>query len=121
MNRAMTGVYGELYTGRYLRDNGYSIVTANYRCRFGEIDIIASDKNYIAFVEVKTRDVGFVVSGKEAVDYGKRKRILATSKVFLSKNSFDLQPRFDVAEVYMENGEVSSFNYIKNAYQEEEK
>lgn len=79
MNRAMTGVYGELYAGRYLRDNGYSIVTANYHCRFGEIDIIASDKNYIAFVEVKTRDVGFVVSGKEAVDYGKRKRILATS------------------------------------------
>lgn len=121
MNRAMTGVYGELYAGRYLRDNGYSIVTANYRCRFGEIDIIASDKKYIAFVEVKTRDVGFVVSGKEAVDYGKRKRILATSKFFLSKNNFDLQPRFDVAEVYMENGEVSSFNYIKNAYQEEEK
>ena len=50
MNRAMTGVYGELYAGRYLRDNGYSIVTANYRCRFGEIDIIASDKKYIAFV-----------------------------------------------------------------------
>ena len=121
MNRAMTGVYGELYTGRYLRDNGYSIVTANYRCRFGEIDIIASDKKYIAFVEVKTRDVGFVVSGKEAVDYGKRKRILATSKFFLSKNSFDLQPRFDVAEVFVEKNQVAKINLITNAFDGEGK
>ena len=121
MNKAMTGAYGELYTGRYLRDNGYSIITANYRCRLGEIDIIACDRKYIVFTEVKTRDVNFVVSGREAVDYAKRKKTVATAKFFLSKNRVRLQPRFDVAEVYMKDGAVSSFNYIKNAYQDEEK
>ncbi len=112
----MTGVYGELYTGRYLRDNGYDILTANYRCRFGEIDIIASDGEYIAFVEVKTRDANFLVSAKDAVDYQKQKKTLATAKFFISNNETKLQPRFDVAEVYIKDGEVSSFNYIKNAY-----
>ena len=85
------------------------------------IDIIACDRRYIVFTEVKTRDVNFVVSGKEAVDYAKRKKTVVTAKFFLSKNRVRLQPRFDVAEVYMKDGEVSSFNYIKNAYQDEEK
>ena len=55
MNKAVTGKLGELAAGRYLRENGYEIITANYRCRLGEIDIIAKQNKYICFVEVKTR------------------------------------------------------------------
>ena len=47
MNKAVMGKLGELAAGRYLRENGYEIITANYRCRLGEIDIIAKQNKYI--------------------------------------------------------------------------
>ena len=50
------GAAGEVLAARFLRNRGYDILTANYRTRLGEIDIIAADKQYIAFVEVKTRN-----------------------------------------------------------------
>ena len=59
MNKAVTGKLGELAAGRYLRENGYEIITANYRCRLGEIDIIAKQNKYICFVEVK-RDLKII-------------------------------------------------------------
>lgn len=116
MDSRFTGAYGEIYTSRYLRIKGYDIIDANYRCRLGEIDIIASDGKYICFVEVKTRAKDALYSAKEAVDYGKQKRITATAQFFLKNSEIKLQPRFDVAEVYMEDGRAVSFNYIKNAY-----
>lgn len=117
MDSSLTGTYGELVTGRYLRDRGYTIVDANYRCRFGEIDIIAMNDSVLAFVEVKTRAVSdSEIRAADAVDEGKRNRIIATSKFFLSKHGFSLQPRFDVAEVYLDGKTVANFNYIENAY-----
>lgn len=116
MDRRLIGAYGEIYTARYLRSKGYTIIDANYRSRLGEIDIIASDGKYICFVEVKTRDESAVYSAKEAVDENKQKKIIATSQLFLSNRKTRLQPRFDVAEVYMKDGEIADFNYIKNAY-----
>ncbi len=116
MDKRLTGAYGEVYTARYLRVNGYDIIDANFRCRMGEIDIIASDRKHICFVEVKTRDENAVYSAREAVDEAKQKRIIKTARFFLSGNKTYLQPRFDVAEVYMKDGKAVSFNYIKNAY-----
>ena len=112
----MTGAYGELVTGRYLRDEGFTIVTANYRSRFGEIDIIAQNKKLILFVEVKTRTGEGAIRAMDAVDEGKQKRIAATAEHYLAKYKTKLQPRFDVAEVYLDGDTVQKFNYIKNAY-----
>ena len=119
MDKAYTGAYGEFVCGRYLREQGFEILDANYRCRLGEVDIIAEDGKYIAFVEVKTREENPLVKASDAVDYNKRKRIIATSQFYLSKYPTELQPRFDVAEVYLNGYEVESVNYIKNAYGEE--
>jgi putative endonuclease len=119
MNKAYTGAYGEFVTGKYLRENDFDIFDANYRCRMGEIDIIASDGKYICFIEVKTRDKDSLLKASDAVDYNKRKRIIATSQFYLAKNPTKLQPRFDVCEVYLDGYEVKSLNYIKNAYQED--
>lgn len=116
MDARLIGSYGEVYTARFLRCNGYDIIQANYRCRMGEIDIIASDGKYICFVEVKTRDENAVYSAKEAVDTAKQRKIVATASFYLSNNKTKLQPRFDVAEVYMKDGEAVDFKYIKNAY-----
>ena len=112
-----TGVWGEVYAARWLRTNGYKIITSNYRTRLGEIDIIASKKNYLCFVEVKTRGENPIARPMEAVDSEKQDRLIATSKLFLKNYPTKLQPRFDVCEVWLdENFEILKINYIENAY-----
>lgn len=116
MNRAKTGKIGELSSARYLRQNGYEIISANYRCRVGEIDIIAKDEKYICFVEVKTRDEKFKISPADAVDLSKRKKIIAAASLYLAVNRYELQPRFDIIEVIMSNDNVCKIKHIKNAF-----
>lgn len=99
MARVSKGAAGEVLAARYLRDKGYTIEAANYRCRFGEIDIIASDKTYIVFVEVKTRAENSLYQPREAVTQMKQRRIVKTAKLFLQQHPTKLQPRFDVIEV----------------------
>jgi putative endonuclease len=116
MNKANTGKIGELETARYLRKNGYEIVAANFRSRYGEIDIIAKNKKYICFVEVKTRAPGQLFSPRDAVTVSKRKKIISTANIFLSQNETRLQPRFDIAEVTALDGRVMDINLIENAF-----
>ena len=122
MNIGKTGLDGEKRVANYLRKKGYTVIKQNYSCRYGEIDIIAENNEYILFVEVKLRKKGSLVSAAEAVDSYKQQRILLTAKDYLSKAHLDdeLTVRFDVAEVTYDtdpNGKVSySLNYIKNAF-----
>ena len=83
MNSNLLGDYGEIIASRYLRKHGYFIVTANYSCRLGEIDLIAEDKKYICFVEVKTRSENMKYAPSDAVDIIKRTKIIASSQLFL--------------------------------------
>ncbi len=114
------GKAAELMVAGYLRSKGYIIFKMNYHSRFGEIDIIAEDRKHIVFVEVKLRHEHSLVSPAAAVDIHKQRRITLTAKDFLAKaNVSELQPRFDVAEVFMEdefNNEKLRINYIKNAF-----
>lgn len=115
-----TGIWGEVYAARYLRDNGYKIITSNYRSRLGEIDIIAQKDKNICFVEVKARGENPIAEPMEAVDAAKQKRIIATSKLFLKAYEYKLQPQFDVCEVRLNgNFEIIKINYIENAYSAE--
>ena len=57
------GLWGEIYAARFMRENGYEIITANYRCRLGEIDIIAKKDGFLVFTEVKTRSLGAIAPG----------------------------------------------------------
>lgn len=116
MKKGETGKIGELYTARYLRENGFEIVSSNYHSRFGEIDIIAQNKKYICFVEVKTRAENSRFTPADAVNYSKRKKIIFTAEIYLSLNPTFLQPRFDIAEVIASEGKVISINYIENAF-----
>lgn len=119
MNIGEVGLIGEKKVASFLRKQGFEILKRNYQCRFGEIDIIAKKDNFIIFVEVKTRKKGSLVSAAEAVDSFKQQRILKTAQDFIVKTACELQPRFDVAEVYVEeNGEKTKYylNYIKNAF-----
>ena len=92
-------------------------MSANYRTRLGEIDIIACDSEYIMFVEVKTRGESSIALPREFVDSSKQKKIISTANIYMSTFGCDLQPRYDVAEVYLDkNGKAKEINYIENAF-----
>lgn len=88
---------------------GHSIICRNYRKRVGEIDIISQKDGFIVFTEVKTRKYNTMVSGLEAVNFAKQRKIVLTADAYLSENPTSLQPRYDIAEVTIaENGIVVS-------------
>ena len=114
------GAAGEMLAARFLRDKGYQIIAANYRCRLGEIDIIAGDRQYIAFVEVKTRSAGAIYAPREAVTMTKQKKVIGTASVFLKEHPDRRQPRFDVVEVVTKKEDIMAaleINHILNAYE----
>ena len=104
MDARTLGSFGEEQAARYLRRKGYRIVERNFRCRQGEIDIIAKKRGVIAFVEVKLRKNAEHGEAKEFVTYSKQRRILTAAQVWLAANDCELQPRFDVIEIYAPNG-----------------
>jgi len=95
------GVAGEVLAARFLRDKGYRIMSSNYRSRFGEIDIVAQDGQYIVFVEVKARSENSFYMPREAVTEDKQEKILKTAALYIRAYPSNLQPRFDVVEVWV--------------------
>jgi putative endonuclease len=67
-------------------------------------------------VEVKSRMEGFRYQGKTAVTREKQKKILKTAFLYLSEHNYELQPRFDVAEIYFTRSRKAYINYLENAY-----
>lgn len=114
MNRR--GETGEKSAVRYLKRHHYSISETNYATRFGEIDIIAENKEYIVFVEVKQRNESSIALPREFVDIKKQQRLIATAEMYLSSHPTQLQPRFDVIEVYTENNKIKSIKHLENAF-----
>ncbi|MBR1531873.1 MAG: YraN family protein [Eubacterium sp.] len=111
------GKYAELEATKYLKKKRYKLVDYNYTSPFGEIDIIAKNKKYLLFVEVKMRDENSIASPKEFVDYAKQQKIIATAELYLAKNPTDLQPRFDIVEIICREGKIKSVKHLENAFQ----
>lgn len=99
-----SGAWGEAVAARFLKKKRYKIITTNYRCRFGEIDIIAANKQFLVFVEVKTRKNDRFAEAAEFVDIYKQNRLRSTAELYLAGNPTQLQPRFDVIEIYAPSG-----------------
>ena len=116
MTKSEIGKLGEESVCAYLIERGYKITARNYRIKGGEIDIIAENGDYIAFVEVKSRKPDSMVSGFEAVNKRKRGLIIKTAADYCCKYPNMLQPRFDVVQVIIDAGKVLSIDYILNAY-----
>ncbi len=112
-----TGRTGEEYTARWLDGQGWRILDRNWRCPWGEVDIIAQKGETVAFVEVKTRTRGYLAGPLEAVGKAKQRRLLKTAWLWLERTGSTGQPRFDAAGVVMdEKGNVLSFEYIESAF-----
>ncbi|MFI3226824.1 MAG: YraN family protein [Clostridia bacterium] len=106
------GKDGEDQACDFLAKNGYQITHRNYHSRFGEIDIIAIKDDILAFIEVKKRKNTDFGQPSEYVTLKKQQKIIKTATLFLMKHNLDLQPRFDIIEVYK-----NQINHIKSAFE----
>lgn len=111
------GKLWEIEAANFLRKKKYRLIEANFKTRFGEIDLICKNKKYICFVEVKQRNADSIAEPREFVDYKKQQKIIASAKLYLAKNNTVLQPRFDVVEIYTDNNKVISIKHLENAFE----
>ncbi|MFI3116257.1 MAG: YraN family protein [Clostridia bacterium] len=111
-NTTVIGREGEDRAVEFLEKQGIEIHSRNYHSRYGEIDIIAIENDILAFIEVKTRKSTDFGTASEYVTPKKQQKIIKTATLFLMETDLDLQPRFDIIEVYK-----TKINYIKNAYE----
>lgn len=100
----LLGAWGEALAAEYLRKKRYTILASGYRCRFGEIDLIAVNRTYLVFVEVKLRKSAEFARAMEYVDRKKQERLRAAAAMYLSQNPTKLHSRFDVIEIYAPEG-----------------
>lgn len=119
-SKKLRGLWGEQQAAAYLKRRGYRMIGQNYTCRFGEIDLIAADRRYVAFVEVKLRTSVRFAQAREYVTAAKQERIRTAAALWLAENETTLQPRFDVIEIYgnetMDPGKLE-FHHIENAFE----
>lgn len=113
--KRITGNLGEDFAGNYFKRLGFT-VERNFHSRYGEIDVIAQNEEYVIFVEVKTRSDGTTVAPWEAVDIIKQKKICLTASEYMMKYDCEKQPRFDVFEVWQTDGRIYKFNHIPSAF-----
>ena len=110
------GKLWEIEASKYLKKKKYNLVDVNYTTRFGEIDLIVENKKYICFVEVKQRNLNSIASPAEFVDCKKQQRLIACAKQYMAVYKPQLQPRFDVIEVYTDNDKIKSIKHLENAF-----
>lgn len=115
-SRQRLGQCGEETVVRYLEKNGYTILTKNYRCKIGEIDIIARDGADLVFIEVKTRSGLGYGSPAAAVTLRKQRQITRAAQWYLAEQQlFDVPARFDVISVLY--GKTNQqIDHINNAF-----
>lgn len=112
------GRVGEDKAEVYLESKGYKILTRNFRVKTGEIDIIAKDKSYLVFVEVKLKKSSFFGLPEEMVHSIKQFKVLKTAQLYIQKNNIDPETtnwRFDVVSVMIGHDGQSSINHIIDA------
>jgi putative endonuclease len=99
----------------YLKDKGFKLVTRNYSCHLGEIDLIMRDKEYLVFIEVRSRNSMSFGGGIASITYAKRQKIIKTTSHFLIKHKLqDKHPlRFDVISI---DGKSGAITWLKDAF-----
>ena len=115
----LVGAWGEATAAAYLQKKRYTLEAVGFRCRFGEIDLVVSNKKFLVFVEVKLRKTDNFAQALEHVDARKQAKIRTTAELFLSNYETDLQPRFDVIEIYAPQGVQTKepiINHLEDAF-----
>ena len=118
--RKLLGRWGEALAAEELRRRGFRVVAAGWNCRFGEIDLIAEDRKYISFTEVKLRKNAGFAQAREFVDLRKQERVRTAAQLYLAEHPTSLQPRFDVVEIYAPDGMQTrqpKLIFLENAFE----
>ncbi len=121
MKRRDTGILGEKLARDFLKKRGYRILETNYRCPQGEIDIIAKHKDFLVFIEVRTKTSLEFGSPEESITPAKKERMRATAFHYRQTHN-NLSPlwRIDVVSVELSRkGELSRIELIENAVSDE--
>ena len=113
-DRAALGLWGEEQAARWLKWRGYRILTTRYRCREGEIDLVAQRGNTLCFVEVKLRKDNTMAEAREFVTPAKQRKVRTAAMYYLMENPTEKQPRFDVMEVYAPQGQETRRPVIRH-------
>lgn len=103
-DRSGLGLWGEEQAARHLESQGYQVTASRYRCREGELDLVAEGKGYLCFVEVKLRKDHHLAKAREFVTPAKQRKVRIAAQYYLLDHPTQLQPRFDVIEVYAPQG-----------------
>ncbi|MCW8125610.1 YraN family protein [Microbulbifer halophilus] len=107
------GARMEESAARHLQRAGLKIKARNYRCRHGEIDLIARDGDTLVFVEVRYRRSSRYGSASATVDARKQRKLLATADSYLQQHRLDCPCRFDVVAI---EGDAGNIQWIENAF-----
>ena len=113
-DRTALGLWGEEQAARYLKWRGYRIIETRYRCREGEIDLVAVRGGTLCFVEVKLRKNAALAEAREFVTPAKQRKVRTAALHYLMEHPTDRQPRFDVVKVYAPYGEETRRPVIKH-------
>lgn len=108
------GLWGEEQAARYLEQAGYQILDRRFRCREGELDLVAVQGRYLCFVEVKLRKNDRMAQAREFVTRSKQQKLRTAALRYLAEHPTQLQPRFDVVEVYAPYGEQTRQPVIRH-------
>ena len=114
------GAWGEEKAARFLTEQGYTVLEKNFHSRYGEIDLIVEDRDYLVFVEVKLRKSAEFAKAREFVDAKKQERIRTTASLYLAQNPTNLPCRFDVIEIYAPEGMETphpEIHHLEDAFQ----
>lgn len=119
-DRHRLGAFGESAATAFLIRQGYTIVAQNWRCRYGEVDLIARDGAGFVFVEVRTRRSNGLGHPEESLGSRKRNRMVEVAQAYLATNpAFEQQPwRIDVVVIEMAAGRIVRLEHIQNAIEE---
>ena len=119
MSTKQDGDWGEALVEKYLSERGCRIVEREWRCRFGEIDLIAEQEGTLLFVEVKLRTNLRYGMPRESVTAKKQEKLRSAALLYLSMHGLDAPARFDVAEVYTDarhSARSTRIEYIESAF-----
>jgi len=117
MKRRDVGVLGEKIAANYLKKQGYRVHETNFRCREGEIDIIAEKDDCLVFVEVRSRTSNSFGSPAESITPAKVERLIVLGQIYIeSHTNLPSSSRIDVVTVELTAGnKVSRIETIENA------
>ena len=119
-HRIRLGKWGEGVAGRFLQEKGYVLLETNYRCRWGEVDIVAQEGEELVFVEVRTRRGVEFGTPEESVTAAKARKLIATAQEFLQEHDqVNAGWRIDLIAIRLDGDRrVQDITHLRHAVQE---